>query len=940
MDVPADQQAIDGTPTCCTIHLCNELDDMLDVARNVRRLEETVARLAAQRSSVHGAIVAADDGCGEDADRLRRLGCTEEAATWLARARVAEKKANAVARRLVEERDAIGAARHGAGSFAVTANQAAPAATVGTVVAADGYLEEALGYIADDAVGVIGVCGMGGVGKTTLLRAINNSFLPSSSKKFDHVIWAVASKECSIHRLQDSVAEKLGLAKLGSLRDDHSDADLEQRALPIAEHLKNTSFLILLDDLWEYLDLKLIGVPYPDTTTGDEQRRRRKVVLTTRSEIICGKMNADRFVNVECLKPHDAWTLFERNATAATISSHPAIAGLAREVAGECRGLPLALITIGKALSTKTEPELWRHAIDKLRDANLHEITGMEEENAGMLRVLKVSYDYLPNTTMQECFLSCCLWPEDYSIEREKLIQCWLGLGLMSGSGSIDDDVDTGTRIIAALKDVRLLESGEGDGDTRGVRMHDMIRDMSIWIASECGAIRNKWLVRAGVGIRTASKLNEQWRASPEFTAERVSLMKNLIEEIPIQLPARPGVKALMLQNNTSLHAVPESFFRCVPALTYLDLSDTIVRSLPGEIGSLVNLRYLNVSGTFIGALPAELLHLTQLEHLLMSDTNVLHNIPRNVIMGLQKLKILDVFASSYTRWRLNADDGDDDGGEEASLDELEWRSTTIKFLGINVGTVAALRKLSGFANVSTRRLCLKDMAGPASLTLSPSTLSDLLGGLDMLETLQHFAVRSCAGVKDIVVDAGSDSDSDEMRRAYRLPKLEKLRLLRVNHLETIKFRQTTAAHFCPALRRIDILNCYHLKNASWVLHLPLLEYLEIHYCPDMDTIVDGDGDTTAEDDRRPPPPTFPCLKTLVLHGMKSLECLCRGVPAVGFPALEILEVGQCYALRQLDGVRPLKLREIQGSDEWWQQLEWEEDGIKDALSPYFKNHS
>uniref|UniRef100_A0A0E0KAA5 Disease resistance protein At4g27190-like leucine-rich repeats domain-containing protein n=1 Tax=Oryza punctata TaxID=4537 RepID=A0A0E0KAA5_ORYPU len=164
------------------------------------------------------------------------------------------------------------------------------------------------------------------------------------------------------------------------------------------------------------------------------------------------------------------------------------------------------------------------------------------------------------------------------------------------------------------------------------------------------------------------------------------------------------------------------------------------------------------------------------------------------------------------------------------------------------------------------------------------------------------------------------------------------MRHRRVRHLETIQFRHTTAAHvLLPALRRINILNCFQLKNANWVLHLPVLEYLELHYCHDMETILDGRGDTAVEDRRTP---AFPCLKTLAVHGMRSLACLCRGVPAVSFPALEILEVGQCYALRRVDGVPPLKLREIQGSDEWWQQLEREEDGIKDALFPYFKNHT
>ena len=347
MDAPADQQVADSTSTCCAIHLWSELDDMLDVARNVRRLEETVGQLAAQRSSLHGAIVDArvvgvDDG--EDwgaADRLRRLGCTEEAANWLGRARVAEKQGNAVAadyaalsmprlrlvaryrigkrasralrqaQQLVQERGAICAARRGVGSFAATTHQSAPTPAVAAVGTED-YLKEALGYIASDAVGALGACGTGVVGKTTLLRAINNSFLPTarqppaSSKVFDHVVWAVASKECRIDRLQDDVAKKLGLP-LASLPDEHSDADLEQRALPIAAHLKNTGFLMLLDDLWECFDLKRSGVPYPDGGAGDELPR--KVVLTTRSEIVCGNMKADRVLNVECLKPDAAWTL-------------------------------------------------------------------------------------------------------------------------------------------------------------------------------------------------------------------------------------------------------------------------------------------------------------------------------------------------------------------------------------------------------------------------------------------------------------------------------------------------------------------------------------------------------------------------------------------------------------------------------------------------------
>ncbi|RVW23567.1 putative disease resistance protein [Vitis vinifera] len=49
------------------------------------------------------------------------------------------------------------------------------------------------GFLKDPQVGIMGLYGMGGVGKTTLLKKINNDFLTTSSD-FDVVIWDVVSK--------------------------------------------------------------------------------------------------------------------------------------------------------------------------------------------------------------------------------------------------------------------------------------------------------------------------------------------------------------------------------------------------------------------------------------------------------------------------------------------------------------------------------------------------------------------------------------------------------------------------------------------------------------------------------------------------------------------------------------------------------------------------
>lgn len=74
-------------------------------------------------------------------------------------------------------------------------------------------LQEALQFIKNDPVGMIGIWGPGGVGKTYLLRNINNSFGDMSL----HVIFVTASRGCSVRTIQGDILKKLGMAECGDL---------------------------------------------------------------------------------------------------------------------------------------------------------------------------------------------------------------------------------------------------------------------------------------------------------------------------------------------------------------------------------------------------------------------------------------------------------------------------------------------------------------------------------------------------------------------------------------------------------------------------------------------------------------------------------------------------------------------------------------------------
>ncbi|ERN03892.1 hypothetical protein AMTR_s00078p00178260 [Amborella trichopoda] len=75
-------------------------------------------------------------------------------------------------------------------------------------------LQEVLDCIHDDQIGIIGVYGMGGAGKTTLAKEVNNQL--QSNTNFDIVIWVTVSSNPDLSGLQKRIGERLGLLDLSN----------------------------------------------------------------------------------------------------------------------------------------------------------------------------------------------------------------------------------------------------------------------------------------------------------------------------------------------------------------------------------------------------------------------------------------------------------------------------------------------------------------------------------------------------------------------------------------------------------------------------------------------------------------------------------------------------------------------------------------------------
>ncbi|KAL6334224.1 hypothetical protein AAG906_007471 [Vitis piasezkii] len=290
-------------------------------------------------------------------------------------------------------------------------------------------------------------------------QKINNEFL-ATSNDFEVVIWAVVSKSPDIEKIQQVIWNKLEIP-----RDKwETRSSREEKAAEILRVLKRKRFILLLDDIWEGLDLLEMGVPRPDT------ENKSKIVLTTRSQDVCHQMKAQKSIEVECLESEDAWTLFRKEVGEEILNSHPDIPMLAKVVAED--------------------------------------------------------YDRLPDNASKSCFIYHSTFREDWESYNFELIELWIGEGLLGEVHDIHEARDQGRKIIKTLKHACLLEScGSRE---RKVKIHDVIRDMALWLYGEHGVKKNKILV-----YNKVARLDEDQETSKLKETEKISLWDMNVGKFP-----------------------------------------------------------------------------------------------------------------------------------------------------------------------------------------------------------------------------------------------------------------------------------------------------------------------------------------------------------------------------------------------------------------------
>ncbi|KAL1188079.1 putative disease resistance protein [Cardamine amara subsp. amara] len=717
-------------------------------------------------------------------------------------------------------------------------------------------LEKAWNRLMEVGVGFMGLHGMGGVGKTTLFKKINNKFAENAGR-FDIVIWVVVSQGAKMSKLQDDIAEKLHLCD-----EVWKNKNESEKATDIYKVLNGKRFVLMLDDIWEKVDLEAIGVPFPTRENGC------KVAFTTRSRDVCGSMEDHEPMEVKCLEWNKAWELFQNKVGDKTLS--PDIVEQAKKVAKKCCGLPLALNVIGETMSAKTTVQEWDDAV-KVLTRSAAEFSNMGNK---ILPILKFSYDSLVDKHIQLCFLYCALFPEDYPISKKKLIDYWICEGFIGEDDQdIKDAINQGYVKLGTLIRANLVM----EVNTYRVVMHDVVREMALWIASDLGKQRETFIVQARVGLSRIPKVKD-WGA-----VRKMSLMNNDIEEITCTSKCSE-LTTLFLQNNR-LENLSGEFIRSMQKLVVLDLSgNRTLNKLPEQISELASLQFLGLSSTNIEKLPVGFQELEKLTHLDLTNSRRLCS-----ISGISKLSSLRI---------LKLRDSNVDG-DVSLLKELQLLEH-LQVLTINICTELGLKQLSydqRLANCTT--------------ALGIYGFQQKLFDISLLASMKNLSLLNVENSQ--VLEINTDIKCRESETNFS------------------DLQNPTRPCFTN-LSRVRISRCNGIKDLTWVLFAPNLVILSIEYSDDVEEIINKEKATTLTDI-----PPFQKLEFLYLKCLPKLESIYWS--PLPFQVLGLIKVRDCPNLRKfpLNAASVPRLEKFvieMYPREQKTELEWEDEDTKNRFLP------
>lgn len=326
---------------------------------------------------------------------------------------------------------------------------------------------------------VVSIVGYGGLGKTTLANQVYHKL----GANFECKAFVSISRNPDMTKILNFI-----FSQIHNKGEAHTGTRDPQLIINrIREFLKDKRYCIIIDDIWDIPTYKILACSFVENSRGS------RVVTTTRIYDVaksCCSSDGDLVYNIKPLGVHDSKKLFFNRTFGCEEKCPPNLKEASEDILKKCGGLPLAINAISGLLVTRKTKEEWNH----VRCSIIGFAQGKNSEVDAMNYILFLSYFDLP-LYLRSCLLYLTMFPEDYKIERQRLVHRWISEGFIRGENG-EDLAELAETYFHELINRSLIQPVDigYDGKAPSCRIHDTILDFLIHKAVEenfCTQLRN-----------------------------------------------------------------------------------------------------------------------------------------------------------------------------------------------------------------------------------------------------------------------------------------------------------------------------------------------------------------------------------------------------------------------------------------------------------------
>ncbi|XP_042038712.1 putative late blight resistance protein homolog R1A-10 [Salvia splendens] len=674
------------------------------------------------------------------------------------------------------------------------------------------------------ALHTVSVFGDRGIGKTHLVQTVYDD--PDIVWRFKTRAWAevpqfYSKKEVLITLLR--CMKGFGSGKGQEIAQD-------KLAKRLSNYLSQGSYLIVLDgvcnpEAWD--NLKEL---FPDWGNGS------RVMITTRPQEVAQYAKIGNKGSLEKILPLDGeepWDLLQSVVFRYKACPEKLVA-TAKRVSANCKGLPLAIVTIGGVLMEAGTKD-WEIAASSL--------TGCGDCDELIDAVMSLSYKSLPQYA-KACLFYMAIFPNNYDIPLSKLYKLWIAEGFIDKNDKVNSLEKMCEECLSLL-------------DKRGIVFVSERNHLGKIRTCRVDGVYHDFLKKKAKEDKFFHVINGYMSSFPDktWTHERFLIRENVQfadgDVLKSENPA-PTVRSMLFDGAHEQN--PMWVHLDFKLLRVLDALKIRFYGFPDEILKLIHLRYLAL--TYPGEIPEEICGLWNLQFLIIlrqlssKTSEVVSRLPLEIwnMSELRHLQLIgrDLPAPSTSSPKLENLITLLDVSSHSCTPEILKRIPNLKKFGVRIESPALdaaedmsfLSHLTLLGNLESFKCVVmhpdfeSQVASPNPNVSFPATVTKIsLSGCGLswenMKTIAKLPKLKSLKLRWYAFRGSEWKQEGDGKEHKGFPKLTFLLLEDLD----IQSWKTSSGHF-PWLQNLVIRHCYKLKEIPAAIgNIPSLKKIELVDC-------------------------------------------------------------------------------------------------------------